>query len=85
MTNVSHFSFLNISINLHIALSVVDFVKKALWRHPLHWETSICRLSVVVLAVNVTRQTKISDLHDEVVADENVSRCQIAMTKKTIH
>lgn len=49
------------------------------WSHPPHWEPTLSLLSIVVVCVDVLRETKVCNLENAIVGDENITRCQVAM------
>lgn len=47
--------------------------------HPFNRQPSICRFSVVIVTMYVSRETEVRDFQNVVVAHQHVSRGQIAM------
>ena len=64
---------------LHITFLWVLPQKQWFYCHPLHWQKTTVRLHIQVTLVNISCETKVSDLHDVVFSNKNVSGRQVSV------
>ena len=67
------------SLYLHITFLWVLPQKQWFYRHPLHWQNTTVRLHIYFTLVNISSEAKVSDLHDVVFSNKNVSGRQVSV------